>query len=208
VLGGQQLSVKLAGRDVADDLLAHENAVVPRPNAARRAALDQDVLDVGIDVESTTPALDDSAEGVDSTGIASLDDRQANRLQREGDDFSHQCRHGAFRAKACMQYPRREQRLDQVGFDPGLQPAAATHQCRGKEGDGVMHALFPQAAGHGLCNTGTPQFVAKQREHQAGVLLDLLHGGLKCITVAACQRIECADIALTGRAQNQRTVIG
>ena len=172
------------------------------------AALHQHPHHVGAGVQYAAVALDQLAKGMHRVGVAALDHRHADRLEREGHHLEHQPRQCAFGAQAAMQYPGRQQGAQQVGPDFALQPGARALQRLAEERGCRVQPLLPGPLGQRLGHRLAPQLVAQQREDQLGVVFDMLQRRLVGRTITSGQCIETRDIGGARGAQGQVPAVG
>ncbi len=206
---GEQPSVKLRGRDRADDALRSLDLLAARePHAAGAFAADEDALDIGIEQDFTALIVDQARERSKRAARAPLGDRCAGGFEREGDDLAHLARISALRAETGVQHPWRKQRADDLGLVAGLEPAARGAERFAEEIRKLAQAAAPDFARHDLEHGPRPQRAAEQREQERSVGAHPVDVGGKARAVAVGELVEGRDIRLAVHGEDRMPAVG
>ncbi len=207
---GEEPPVKLIGRHRADnapgggEFLAGGHAHAARDGIC----VDQHALDIGAQKDFAAIVADQALERRERVLGAAFDDRRAGGFERKGDDLRHLARIGAFRPEPGVQHPRREQRANEFGLVPRLQPTARGAQRFAEETCQSAKAAAPGFARHDLEHAARPERAAKEREQERRVGTDAIDVGGKAPAVAGCKLVEAGNIGLAVHGKNRVTAVG
>ena len=168
---------------------------------AFRVSADRDHVGLRFDAAALVP--DQAREGVERGLHAPLHDGSARGLEREADHLDHLARIGAFRAKARMQHPGREERTHEVGRVAPFEMRPGRHEGFTEEGREAARTAPPELPGQGLQHGPRPELPAEYGKDEAGIGAEKAHLAVEGRTVAGSGGLEGGAVGLPRTGQDE-----